>query len=391
MKKAVSIIIITFIINLSICYAIQADTIYSHWEKTRELWERCIKEPTAENIRIFHDFVREYPPVEPRKNSIIWFLYGGYYRDYIRLGNKDLALAALRLSLVAEKRQARLVLRAVGELSRIDTKLFLEILSEASSFMKENLDKVVISLPEEHDYLLSKAVELKEYRELLSYFSCHELKKRYEAISSVKEKKLRGIRERCLKALKKEIKKTKGCRLIKANDELISKRIKKIWELAEYDEMKIFNTPLERHQVDKILPNKLYKGYYDLVLWPIIEHEVLSGNWEALKGIVDIETSINRAQENLLKDLIVVRPEMFLKFILYQEKYIDEKKRIEPTLVFYGSYRYRIEKYNLLIKSLEQVKDEKYREVRDRYIKNLEWYLDRVEKELEESEKKKKT
>jgi len=82
---------------------------------------------------------------------------------------------------------------------------------------------------------------------------------------------------------------------------------------------------------------------------------------------------------------------MFLKFILYQEKYIDEKKRIEPTLVFYGSYRYRIEKYNLLIKSLEQVKDEKYREVRDRYIKNLEWYLDRVEKELEESEKKKKT
>lgn len=371
----------------------------SYWKSARVLWQRYSEDPTGENCKLFYDFIRRAPN-ESQRQELAWLVDDHRFDIEVQAGNTLIALAALRLSLKAQEDYAREILSTVGKLSRINPELFLRIITEAYGFMGEGVKDIVFTLPEEYDYLLFRAADFKEYADLLSYFYCHELKKRYEAISSAKRKNTCMVREICLQVLKEKISELQGCQYQEVSDQLLVDKIREILDLPEHISSRIFDHLLKKNErkLDSILKgdgkNFILIDCRYAVLDPIIFYETYSGNWKLLETILTYMTNIINLRESVLWELARINPGLLLRFLKYQEDKIEiERERINFLKSFEfleQSRRMRIHELNLRIRALLRVKDKQYREIRDRYIRVMKDLRDKEIKNLKSLEDKKR-
>lgn len=400
--------ILSFVLISSICFLLALNGLArdertsvesnSYWKAARVLWQRYSENPTRENRKLFYNFIRRAPS-ESQKQDMAWLVDDYRFKIEVQAGNTLIALAALRLSLKAREDYTREILSTVGKLSRINPELFLRIITEAYGFMGEGVKEIVVALPEEYEYLLSRAADFKEYADLLSYFYCHELKKRYEAISSTKGKNTYKAREICLQELKEKINEQKGCSYQEVSDQLLIDKIKEILNLSEHINSRIFDHLLKKNERkfisilksdgrDFVLIDHCYA-----VLDPIIFYEAYSGNWKLLETILNYMTHIINLRESVSWELARINPGLLLRFLKYQEdKQGEERERINFLNSFEfleQSPRIRIHELNLRIRALLGVKDKQYREIRDRYIRIMKDLRDKEIKNLKSSEDKK--
>ncbi|MGB4703658.1 MAG: hypothetical protein WBI18_01080 [Candidatus Saccharicenans sp.] len=358
----------------------------SYWKVARALWQRYSDNPTKENGRLFYDYILK-SPAEGEKQDLMWFIKGSVFFDEVLAGNRLIILSALRLSLKAQKSIAKIILEDVGCLSRINPKLFLDILVEAYKFMGERVKDVVITLPEEYVYLSSRSHYFDwKYDGLLSYFYCHELKKRYQAVISVKGKRYDNIREMCLKELERAID-IHGCKQIEVSDEIFVDKVRIFVNLPEKVKKDIFDDVMET-DMRKVIFLELYE---DEIIFRIIENEAYSGNWKLMEELLIFETNVISFKENILWDLARIKPEVFLKFQKYQEEQIqDESKRInflESYALLSLKSEKKIRELDYRINSLKKVKDREYRALRDRYIRIMKEIRDKEKQNLKPKDK----
>lgn len=384
MKKTLLSILITLLFFIIGYYGLAKDKKISgvgdsYWKIARMLWQRYSENPTNENCQLFYDYLQRARD-ENQKQDMAWLLDDDRFKIEIVSGNKLIALAGLRLSLFAQEEQAREIISEVGRLSRINPELFLVILKESDEFMGEKFSQVVVTLPEEYEYLLSKADDFKTYSSLFSYFYCHELKKRHEAISSVKEKNTNKVREICLRELTKIISEHQGCQGIEVSDQLIAEKIMAILKLPKILKSRIFDSTLKRDRRNFIL----MIDYHYVVIWPILHYEGHLGNWKVLEETVPYVSSWLYTE--ILWELARIKPELFLRFLQYQE---NNAAKASERINFLESYplrnltpRVKIYELNIRIKGLRKIRDKQLREIRNRYIKILKDLKDKEEERL---------
>lgn len=359
----------------------------SYWKVARALWQRYSDNPTKENGRLFYDYILK-SPAEGEKQDLMWLVSDFYtYKREVLAGNRLLILSALKMSLIARESFAREIISDVGRLSRINPKLFLDILVEAYKFMGERVKDVVITLPEKYVYLSSRSHYFDwKYDGLLSYFYCHELKKRYQAVISVKGKRYDNIREMCLKELERAID-IHGCKQIEVSDEIFVDKVRIFVNLPEKVKRELSDNSMETDRRSFIFLN----GYAENVLFRIIGNESFASNWRLLEELLIFETNVISFKENILWDLARIKPEVFLKFQKYQEEQIqDESKRInflESYALLSLKSEKKIRELDYRINSLKKVKDREYRALRDRYIRIMKEIRDKEKQNLKPKDK----
>ena len=367
MKKAR--ILILFILSIVFADGITAELSYSgqnkYWSEAKKLWEEYSKCPTRENCERFYDFISK-APVDEQKEDLSWFVYDYRFIVEICFSNKYIALAGLRMSQIAEEKQANQIYKIIGGLCRVNPPLFLEVLAEAYNFLGDRITNVVISLPEVHDYLFELALSNEKYSSLLSFFSCYENKKRYWAIETVKGKKINKVRKACLNELSKKIAQMNRCQDLKASDDEFIQKLNLLWNLSDDEKYEIFRIPLDR---DSIIYRKGNRNYPEYILPLLLEYEVFAGNYKALEYMTfNAEIIIISFKEIVVWELMRVNPGMFLKYV---RSHGDKKEFINPFKIyslFHGAPLENIVELTYRLEALSKVKERKHIEIKEKYI-----------------------
>jgi len=367
MKKAR--ILILFILSIVFADGITAELSYSgqnkYWSEAKKLWEEYSKCPTRENCERFYDFISK-APVDEQKEDLSWFVYDYRFIVEICFSNKYIALAGLRMSQIAEEKQANQIYKIIGGLCRVNPPLFLEVLAEAYNFLGDRITNVVISLPEVHDYLFELALSNEKYSSLLSFFSCYEYKRRYWAIEKVKGKKINKVRKACLNELSKKIAQMNRCQDLTASDDEFIQKLNLLWNLSDDEKFEIFRIPLDR---DSIIYRKGNRNYPSHILPLLLEYEVFAGNYKALGYMTfNAEIIIISFKENTVWELMRVNPDMFLKYV---KSYGDKKELINPFKSYNlidGAPLENIVELAYRLEALSKVKERKYKEIKEKYI-----------------------
>lgn len=356
-----------------------------NWKTAIYLWKKYSAYPTRKNAEEFYDYIRKVPLIG--KKDLNWFLNSYRFSYEVLAGNKPIVLSALRMSAIAEENQAHQILRHVGKLCRIDARLFLEVLAEGYNFLGDRIRDIITFLPEEHEYLFNKALLSEDFSELLSYFSCYELRKRYEALSFMGERmslRIKKIRDICLEELRKKSDQIKCHQCAKYDDDEIVRKLTSLWNLPIEDKWLIFDTPLEK---DRRLYELIHNNYYEHIIYPIFEYEIFAGNERALDAVItELKVSIISARENTIWELCRIRPELFLCFLYKQDMNTSNKPgRID----FLASYTFlsmdsmeKIIELNHRIDRLSRVKGGQYKYIKIKYIEIMKKLIFREKQKL---------
>jgi len=286
----------------------------AYWKEVVRLWQGVNYNPSAENSAKFYQFISRS---EAEDNlGLSWFIDNYLINSYrfkyeILCGNRYIAMAALRLIKISPESQGDKIARCLSKLIRINPALFLEILYQERGLEVEKLRKLIISLPEENEYLYKKSFLLGgNVSEKLSYFSYYEIEKRIEALEKLRLKEFAEIRQVCLDLLNKRLQELKVPISLKTDFETGVDILKNLWSLPVEDKWLIFDQPLSGDE-DNFDVNK--NGYYQHVLLPLLEYESFAGNEFALRALLfDIKTSIINEKEAHLWEVSRINPGCFI-------------------------------------------------------------------------------
>lgn len=379
-------IILLFLLIISWLFSmegIKSKADNEQWERVIYLWKKFEAIPSDKNAKEFYKFLSRIPKVE--KKDLSWLSVHGYrFSHELLSGNKFIILAAIKLSFLAEEKEADQILMLVGKLSRIKPKLFLEVFAENNNVIEERIRKATILLPEEHEYLYRQGLLTDEFSDFLRYFCCYELQRRYQALMSVSElnsKKLLKLKEVCLEEIIKKVNRLE-CRCPeKYDDDEIVRRLSLLWNLAIEDKWLIFNEPLEK---DKQLFDLLFRNYYEHVIYPLIEYEIFAGNMSAMRAIKkEFNVSILSAWQNTLWELSRIRPEAFLNFVLEQNR---KENKVNNKMEFLSGYIFhdlkpeaRIIELRRRIDLFSKIKNPEYKEIKKEYIRLMKDLISQAE------------
>jgi len=285
-----------------------------YWKEVVRLWQGVNYHPSAENSARFYQFISR--PEAKDDLSLGWFIDNYLINSYrfkyeILCGNRYIAMAALRLIKLSPESQGDKIARCLSKLIRINPARFLEILYQERGLEVEKLRKLIVSLPEENEYLYKKSFLLGgNVSEKLSYFSYYEIEKRMEALENLRLNEFAEINQVCLDLLNKRLQELKAPNSLKIDFETAVDTLKYLWSLPVEDKWLIFDQPLSGDERNFDL-NK--NSYYELVLLPLLEYESFAGNEFALRAILfDIKTSIINEKETHLWEISRINPGCFI-------------------------------------------------------------------------------
>lgn len=363
-----------------------------YWEKVVRSWIQVDYNPSTENSAKFYQFISRSEAEDNLGLSsfINNYLINSYRFKYeILCGNRYIAMAALRLLKLSPESQGDKITRDLSKLIRINPALFLEILNQERGLEVEKLRKLIVSLPEENEYLYKQSFLLGgNVSEKLSYFAYYEIEKRIEALEKLRSKEFPEIKQVSLDLLNKRLQELKAPISLKIDFETAVDMLKNLWSLPVEDKWLIFDRPLPGDEGNFDL-NK--NSYYQRVLLSLMEFESFAGNEFALRAILfDIKTSIINEKEAHLWEVSRINPGCFINGLCGFQGGKLKSFNIFSSLSFdklsteakISELQYRIElfrKLNFKNKICEQTK----KSYLNKFKKLEKLYCDILKKEME--------